>query len=383
MFQQLVTALSFSPSSASQLTYYLRRLQKESITRHLSVVAVAFMMIFQIAAFIAPPTASNAQSPFDIVLGGFNDKNDLLNIYSHGDGTHSGEELRTIFNHFGIYSEQIEAAKMGQINSGDHSIFTLGRLNHFGPDTIITINGVKYYQHALYHWQDNHKFPALIGKNKDGEWFAIMKECGNVAIKRTKTPTPTPSPTPNIVVSKAARNITTAANANGKVARAGDTIQYTLTTQNTGKGIAAGFQVEEDLRDVLEYATLTKPNGGTLAKGILIWPKANIAAGAKLVKTFEVRVKSPIPATPRSASDPLSFDLRMDNVYGNVVQVLLPSPTVKTIETTITALPQTGPGESLVITLALASLIVFFYLRNRQLVTELKILRGDHHGATS
>jgi uncharacterized repeat protein (TIGR01451 family) len=200
-------------------------------------------------------------------------------------------------------------------------------------------------------------------------------------------PPPPPPGTPNISQAKSA--VLTAAtdgsqrDANGTTAQAGDVIDYSLSTTNTGSAAYIGYVVTEQINDILEYADLTDNRGGTLnpSTGILTWAATDIAAGATLTEKFQVKVKSPIPTTPVSASDPSSFDLKMNNVYGNLVVVNLPAPTpAKQIEMTSQPLPQTGAATNVSVMLILVGIVSYFYFRNRQLIREITILKAEYHG---
>lgn len=204
-------------------------------------------------------------------------------------------------------------------------------------------------------------------------------------IPKPETPTP-PSGQPNITTAKSAIIIAAADNskqdANGATAQPGDTVEYTLTTTNSGSADAKGYAVSENLHDVLEYATIIDPRGGILdeSTGIMTWPKADIKAGKDFIVTFQTRVKSPLPTTPHSASDPQSYDLKMDNVYGNLISINLAVPAEKQVEVASASLPATGPGTSALIVFVLLGGVLFFYYRNRQLANEIAMLKGDHYG---
>lgn len=160
---------------------------------------------------------------------------------------------------------------------------------------------------------------------------------------------------------------------------AGDQIEYTLTTSNTGNGDYNGYLITEDIGDILEYADVTDLGGASLKDGVLTWPGQDIPAGGIVVKKFSIKVKDPVPSTAKSTSDPLSFDLRMDNTYGQTVQIPVAPPVPKQIETKAGELPQTGAATSLVITCLFVALCVYFFLRNRQLTTEVQLLRAEYN----
>ncbi len=190
----------------------------------------------------------------------------------------------------------------------------------------------------------------------------------------------------------------TTRDANNAVASAGELMTYSLTTTNTGGADEKDFIVKEDIHDILEYAALENTGGATLdSSKALVWPKVTIASGKLVSNTFSVRVKNPIPATARSQSDPNSFDLTLTNSYCNPVPVgstttvpancsvttKLTVPTPKEIETAAAKLPATGGGSSLFFTLAFVAMTIYFYLRNRQLITEVKTLSANYHPGAS
>ncbi|MFI5240670.1 MAG: hypothetical protein ACHQUB_03100 [Candidatus Saccharimonadia bacterium] len=166
-------------------------------------------------------------------------------------------------------------------------------------------------------------------------------------------------------------------------AQPGDRIEYSLKTTNSGNADQPNYLLVEDLTDVLEYANVTNPGGGKLITGSdgvseIEWPMTTVKAGSTQTEVFQVTVKDPIPSTPQSTSNPKSYDLEMDNVYGNNVAIKVAAPPVKQVEQTTQALPQTGAGTSTLIMAAVFAMIVFFYFRNKELATEVRILRVDN-----
>lgn len=186
---------------------------------------------------------------------------------------------------------------------------------------------------------------------------------------------------PKVTLSKSAANLTILSagkptDATKQPANAGDLIEYTLKTTNTGDGDKKDYVVTENINDILDYADVADRRGATLKEGILTWPKATVKAGSTLEQTFVIRVKSPIPETPRSISNPDAFDLIMNNVYGNEVNVPLAIPPAKQVEIASASLPSTGPVENALVMIFFA-LVIYFYFRNRQLAREIQILRVE------
>jgi uncharacterized repeat protein (TIGR01451 family) len=181
---------------------------------------------------------------------------------------------------------------------------------------------------------------------------------------------------------KKAANITAGlADANNSTAAAGDVITYTLYAQNNGKATIKQFRFQENLSDTLDYASLTDAHGGSIDTSDLVsWPEVDIKPGATASQQVTVTVKSPIVATPVSASDPGHFDLVMTNVYGNAVNIKLPAPTIKAVEVATTKLVNTGPGTSLFIAASIMILAGYFYSRSRLLATESSIAVQENTG---
>ena len=178
-------------------------------------------------------------------------------------------------------------------------------------------------------------------------------------------------------VSNLTQNIPDAA---GKVARASDELEYTLSINNSGNTDATNYVVDSDaLNDILEYADLVKYDGASFDRTNqrLTWPATTIPAKGTVRKSFTVKVKNPIPTTPPSVSDPLSFDYKLRNIYGNEIVVPLDKPVAGQTYETVSSLPNTGPGTSLLISVLATVIIGYFYARSRLLIKEVAIVRTD------
>lgn len=191
-------------------------------------------------------------------------------------------------------------------------------------------------------------------------------------------------PVVRISTDKAVSNLTQKiADANNTIAKGGDVLRYTLTVQNTGDAPATNFALDgeygESIADILEYADLTDKGDATYSENtnVLTWGAVTIPAGGKIEKVFSVTVKNPIPATPTSVSNPLSFDYVLHNKYGRSVNVNLEKPVNKVIEQTATSLPETGPGTSMFITSLAIVIIGYFFYRSRLLAHELEIVHQE------
>lgn len=189
--------------------------------------------------------------------------------------------------------------------------------------------------------------------------------------------------TPNVLISlkKSVSNLTQkTTDANNKIARGGDELEYTLTVSNSGGIQAENYVIDSDnLNDVLEYADLTSYNDAIYDRTNqrLTWAATTIPENGSVVKKFVIRIKSPVPSTPPALSDQTSYDYKLRNVFGNEVVVNLDKPAAGVAYQSINSLPNTGPGESILLS-ALGFIIVgYFYARSRLLTKEISIVTNE------
>lgn len=181
---------------------------------------------------------------------------------------------------------------------------------------------------------------------------------------------------------KVKNNTQNIGDANGTTAQAGDVLEYSLTTTNKGKIAIKDFIMSDPFGDVLDYADVVNLHGGKLGQhGEISWPKEDLKAGKSITHTITVKIKSPIPATPVSSSDPTHFDMKMTNVFGNTVEINLPKTPEKQVELVTKQLPNTGPGASLIAGFTLTMIVGYFFARSRLLAKELDIVRADFGAA--
>jgi hypothetical protein len=266
MFRKMVSQLSLSPSAASQLTFYARRLAQERITRTFSAIAAVLIVLLQFATILAPPTPANAASPSDLIYGGVVSKDDLLNRYDES------KQLQAIYRTFGVERRDLEKTKLGTINSLDKSYKTLGRVQHLATDTKFEIGKETYWQRSLSVWDTGSRkttgtnYKVYEGtRSLDGGYFAIMVQCGNIVVKTnpatpkptTKPPVPTPIPTP-APTPKSATLACTRLTAN--IYRG----EGPLEVRFTGLGAATGDTIEEWIYDFGDTTVAKRATGSVI-----------------------------------------------------------------------------------------------------------------------
>lgn len=424
MFKKLLGSLPFNPSLIHQVGFYAKRLRQETAIRRWGVVLMVLTLAIQLFAIIEPPSPSLARAGNDIIPGGFSTQAEGVNHCNNNDFNY-----KIMLNYFGI---SCAAMFVGSVRRIDYSefggqLYSMGRLPYgFAGETAVNIPYAgTFYMRPLTAWgphciQDGKNCLAIVGHRSDGTPFMALFSCGNIVIvgpPKPPAPPPPPPPAPKppappkpcpynsalpttdsrckpcdksqnqndttacLILSKTAANLTNnGQNADGTTAHAGDTIQYTLRVKNTGKATVKKFVIQENLTDVLEYADLVDLHGGSKdAFSVASWPAVDVPAQTTVTRLITVRIKNPIPQTPTPPSNPGSFDMTMTNVYGNVVNIKLPPTIVKTTEqVTTTALPNTGPGASLVIGFSLTAIMAYFFARSRLMGKELAIVRSDY-----
>lgn len=363
-------------------------------------------------------------------------RQDYKNILAHFDiscanlAAASTQNIRSTDYDKKLYS-------MGRIAKGP-----TGRSDKPTDEYSVKINDETYFLRYLWSFDTwaYSTYKALVGTNDSGQQFLILYNCGNpVWIDRFEPPNdPIPDPPepekPIVIVdrciniagiqtkdsecdtcpgipgvqsttsdckpcddandeadselclqlSKQVSNTTqNIPDANGTTARANDLLEYTLHVSNDGLIQVSDFIIQENITDVLEYADLSEYTNGSFNKstGILSWPALDIAPGQQVDRSFTVKIKDPLPETPVSISDSTSYDLTMTNVYGNAVNVHLPTTLIKVVEITTTTLPNTGPGENMAAAFALTTLVGYFLARSRIMAKELDFVKQEYASA--
>lgn len=272
----------------------------------------------------------------------------------------------------------------------------------FGDGNKQTVNTDMPFASIKHTYQSPGKFTASIIVKTDKGTAPATDSC--------KTPiTPT-----DVRFTKNVANLTLLTvdgkptDANNQVAKAGDTLRYQIAVCNASGAPVKGFVFEDNVTDILYYADLADLGGATkvTANGQtnLVWPPTDIAplpngqacadsSGnlitanfATAVRTFTVKIKDPIPASPGAAADSGAYDCQVqDKFHGTVVVTPIGVIPAKQLECAAQKLPQTGAGAPIFFIAFFAASSAFLFFRNRLLKRELKLvetLSGDEGGTT-
>ncbi len=186
--------------------------------------------------------------------------------------------------------------------------------------------------------------------------------------------------------SKTAQNITQKLTPQQTVtipAKAGDVIEYTLTTKNTNIVDKKNYTIEDYVGDILDYADVDiaylMQHGGTFVpdKKMIVWSNQTLPANGELKKSFRMTLKSVIPSTNSPNATSTDFDCKMQNGYGNEIIIPVNCSVLKTVE----KLPNTGPGTTVGISFAVVVASGYFFMRSRLLAKELTVIKRIHQSA--
>lgn len=427
MINKLISNLPYNPSLVEELAFYGKRLRKEQSVRRIGVILIFLSLLVQLFAAAIPPEKSLAESSNDVIKGGpVKNLEDLKKRYTNNKKSPGAEGL---YKRFGLTGSDMTHAKANLVNfnyqnEGARGVKTVGRDLSAGADHKLAgkFGGQTFYARSASTWSGNDA-AIHFGEQKgtDGRYFEVwvIKDCGNIAFrpiekkdskiteKKVKTvkpapsvgfttpappadtpesepepqPEPEPEIPPNIKIHKSAKNLTQdLERAQTKKAKAGDIIEYTLTTKSTNNRSLEGYLVEDYIKDLLDYSSLdmnsVSSQGGTYSADShkISWPNQSIPAEGELTKTFKITLKDTVPSTNQPNTTAPDFDCKMQNTYGSEVVIKVDCSVLKTVET----LPNTGPGEAIAIAFGLTTLSSYFFARNKLISKELFILRKNY-----
>lgn len=199
MFRKLVSNLPFSPALVGQLGFYAKRLRKEQITRQLGLFFTIFAIIIQSFAVFSPAEQVSAASGSSIIEGGVKSVQDVLNTYDAG--AQGKNDLKDIMDYVGITRAELAAmsneVKYVCSTDDNKSIISFGRQHHYSAAEGELVHNIPrqaggfttLYSVPLYRFDSVHNRPvncydSYVGHSASVGWFAIMRKCGNIQIKK-------------------------------------------------------------------------------------------------------------------------------------------------------------------------------------------------------
>lgn len=196
MFNRLIANLPFNPSLINQVGFYSKRLRQESSIRRLGFLFMALTFFVQMFAVIAPPEASYAKPPNDIIPNGFSSQGEAVN---HCNNNNYG--FKQILNHFRINCEDLYFGSVETISVRAHNgnLYSMGRIPYSKPGEVgVDVEGVgRLYMRPLTSVMKSSSTKIIAGRTASGTTFYVMFSCGNLVLVGPPTiPTPPPPPPP-------------------------------------------------------------------------------------------------------------------------------------------------------------------------------------------
>jgi len=196
MFNRLVANLPFNPSLINQVGFYSKRLRQETSIRRLGFMFMALTFLVQLFAVMAPPEASFAKPPNDVIPNGFATQGEAVN---HCNRNNYG--FKQILNHFQINCEDLYFGSVETIsvNAYNGNLFSMGRIPYGKPGEVgVNVDGVgRLYMRPLTSVMKSSTAKVISGRTAQGTTFFVMFSCGNLVLVGPPTiPTPPPPPPP-------------------------------------------------------------------------------------------------------------------------------------------------------------------------------------------
>lgn len=382
MFRKLISNLPYSPSLITEVGFYARRLKKEEATRRTAMIFVALTIVFQSFSLLTPPESANASSEQDIIRGGVGTLEDFLIRYDNNE-----DDLKDIYTAAGVVRSEIASAKPGVIKNKDN-LYVMSRFGKLSSEeNEISMSypkssggtGVRYFSPLSDMSSSNVRLSGWVGESESLGWFGIIQSSGSLATRGIPLSIdPSNGEGARLTNTLALRNLTTQSSDTNLISNPDEKLAYTLRQTNTGtQATPSSFEV--DLSDSMEYSVLFDKGGGTYDRKThtLSWPQVDILPGKAEERTFILQVLSDIPSTGVGMSNPASYDCTMSVVFGNMVKTPLKCPISKGIESIFHTLPSAGMGLNIGFSITLVAAVLFFYIRNKQLKSEIRVVRHN------
>ncbi len=284
MFNRLIANLPFNPSLINQVGFYSKRLRKEASIRRLGFAFMALTFLVQLFAVMAPPEASFAKPPNDVIPNGFSTQGEAVNHCNRND-----YNFKQIVGHFGIDCEDIYFGSVETISVRAHNgnLYSMGRVPYSKPGEVgVNIDGVgQLYMRPLTSVMNSPTTKVISGRTANGTTFYLMFNCGNVVLVGPPTipsPPPPPPPPPPAPVKVVACGDLLMSVSNGATVSAGSTISL------TGRAVGRNLPPNESVS--MYYEMTNKATGARIgfmqeAQGV---PFVNELATDSTSRTFRL-----------------------------------------------------------------------------------------------
>ncbi len=398
MFRKIVTELAYSPALAGNLGQYIKQLRDKTSRRQIGLIFLFLAVTVQLIATGLPPESANANNPGVFIDTELQSVNEYLEYYDQNTSN-----IRNLLTSLGISRPDIEAMSV-VTPPKDPTVVSWSMQNKREPAATAhffnATNGktsVAYYTTVPSQLSDS---PVYVGSAAGSTgWFAITKEGANLITEKPPTSACDAwlaSPYSALIVdsslsdqrcleavspSLSVKTISPASPTPIQKLQASDRIAYTLSLTNKSD-TSITVSPALNLEDILEYSRVLDYGGGSYDYDTkhVSWPLTVLEPGSNLARTFIMQLLPTIPATASGYYLQASYDCTAAISFGTTLATPVDCPAPKHVERITNTLPRTSTMHNLAATAGLLIIAVFLYLRSRQQLTELYIIRHNHLG---
>ena len=308
MFEKLLAVLPYNPSIVQQLSFYGKRVKRESVVRRAGLVFLLLAFFVQFFAFVSPPQPTVADSTNDLINGG---------ITSVADATAKcladTQDYRKILNNYAISCTELSHASTVSLSSisSNKQLYSMGRLSYgqknpstgkVTGETPVTIPGIAKPLYFRYLWSfdsgPSSTYKALQGTSKTGRTFYVLFNCANLVFiglpQPVAQPTPAPTPQPGYNILKAVKAHDQTQYYKNLTSKPGDVVDFSIGFTNTGNVKFSDARLVDILPSGLSFVPGSIKNDNQ----IVVADIANYDAGVLLPGqyrriTFSAKVATP------------------------------------------------------------------------------------------
>lgn len=347
-------------------TLHTLQVQRRNLarTRKRQLLGVAVLAVLLILQFFFNLLTTQSTLPSgatsDIIYGGVASKEELLLQYD--DQT---SDFHLLANTVGITRENIEQVTPKRTwpaetipsgplviwsRSANYQPITSQYYASLSPSFVIKdphthhfFYGTPLNSSALFAIE---KKPALLGKNSQGQPFAILQDSGNIimgweASKAHNFCYATPN-TDSLLRCPKSNSFTTTLNVTTLQSKTdghllkikpGNTLRYTLHYKNeSDQTITLTPHIAID--DILEYAELIESSNASwnASTKTLSWHPITLTPQQSASNSFDIKIREQAPLTRQNSNNARSYDCRMSLYYGTLDSVAIVCPPAKVIE---------------------------------------------------
>jgi uncharacterized repeat protein (TIGR01451 family) len=278
MFEKLLSSLPFNPGAVEQIAFYAKRVRSEQAIRRVGLVFIVLAFLVQFFAFASPPQSTSADSPNDLVNGGFSSAAEAASDCQSNVGGYG-----TMLSYYGITCSDVASANTLTINSyaWNRNLWSMGRLNYnLAGEAPVTIPGLGYpiYDRYLWAWDSagtSSNYQVLNVTVAGGQTFLLMYQCGNIVSVGQPQPV---QQKPNITISKTTKTGYPVANS---TVQPGTNLGFTIYWNNLG-GPATNVNVEDPqpLNTTENFLSPSTSTSSSFVGQVAFWDFASMPAGA-------------------------------------------------------------------------------------------------------